>query len=92
MAEPLEKWRGPAPTFSPNTAYRSAGEVTVTMSVEMAAYILGAIGAHPGTPRLPNGQELNLYGSFYADLNDLLRAQQLDLEEVRAVGRDARPN
>lgn len=60
--------------FSPNSAYKSAGTVSLTMTVEMAAYVLGQVAnATPSSIDLSNGEKLDLYNNIYKGLDRKLQ-------------------
>jgi hypothetical protein len=91
MKEPLNKYRSKA-SFTPNSLHESSGEVTVTLPVEMAAFIGGILGKLQSQYTLPDGRKLDAYNAYYAsvwsntDSGCLPRGLRKDLEEIAAFG------
>jgi hypothetical protein len=88
MAEPLRKWKGPPPTVTCNTRYESKGEVTVTMPVEMATYLLGRIGYI--TPSVVS-ERVDLTEQFFRPVQSALKSAGIEArDEFYEQGTQAR--
>ena len=75
MKTPLKDAK-PEVEFTPNSVYNSAGTVTLTMTAEMAAYMLGQVAnATPSAVDLTNGEKLDLYNAIYKGLDRALQDQ-----------------
>ena len=92
MKEPLQKWRGTPPEFAPNSRYDSLGDVTITVPVELAVFLVGIMGPLRTDYVLPDGRVLDTYNSFYVPLIDsstgvIPKDVATKLSGVREVGR-----
>lgn len=88
--QPLAKWRGAPPSFSPNSEYDSLGEVTMTMPVEMAAFWMGVMGPLPGEFTLPGGRKLDTFSIYYqlvvGNKGVIPKDVLAKLDEIRKLG------